>query len=240
MVLRAATTARHHHRRSDSTAKWIKLQSHLCSTKGTDFGMPGEGIRTIRRDVFFYDLKDLSTQLGGLVLTRGITNANFYAMIDIVLVISSAYFLQNDSGDILPRDAQPLLPGNYFIVADGTVNVNGRPVVTRCPSRSTGTRLRSFKDQVRERDGRCVVSKMESDGPQAGFWIGFEATHIVPIACGQLWRNNGFGDLITIPPPPPSQGDTINSVQNGLLLQSTFHQLFDSFIFSINPDVSGS
>jgi hypothetical protein len=202
--------------------------------------MPGEGIRAIDRDVFFYDLKDLSTQLGGLVLTRGITNANFYAMINIVLVISSAYFLQNDNGDILPRDAEPLLPGNYFIVADGTINVNDRLVVPRSPSRSTGTRLRSFKKRVRERDGRCVVSKVESNGLRGGFWIGFEAAHIVPIACGQLWRNNDFGNLITIPPPPPNEGDTINSVQNGLLLQSTIHQLFETYIFSINPDVSVS
>ena len=81
--------------------------------------MSGAGVRTLARNVFLYDLRDLSILLGGLVLNPGVTNANFYSMIDIVLVISSTYFLQNDNGETLPRDSQPLLPGNYFIVADG-------------------------------------------------------------------------------------------------------------------------
>jgi hypothetical protein len=85
--------------------------------------MPGEGVRALARDVFFYDLQDLDTLLGGLVLNRGVTNANFYALVGIALIISSPFFLQNDNGDTIPRDAQPLLPGNYFIVADGTVEV---------------------------------------------------------------------------------------------------------------------
>ena len=81
--------------------------------------MSGAGVRTLARNVFFYDLRDLSILLGGLVLNPGVTNANFYSMIDIVLVISSTYFLQNDNSETLQRDSQPLLPGNYFIVADG-------------------------------------------------------------------------------------------------------------------------
>lgn len=32
-------------------------------------------------------------------------------------------------------------------------------------------------------------------------------------------------------------GDAINSVQNGLLLRSDIHQLFDNYIVSVNPDV---
>jgi hypothetical protein len=36
------------------------------------------------------------------------------------------------------------------------------------------------------------------------------------------------------------QSGTINSVQNGLLLDSAIHQLFDCYIFSINPDVGSS
>lgn len=35
----------------------------------------------------------------------------------------------------------------------------------------------------------------------------------------------------------PDTGGTINSVQNGLLLRSDIHQLFDFYDFSINPDV---
>ena len=80
--------------------------------------MPDFGTRALGRDVFFYDFKDPYTQLGGLVLTRGVTGANFYSMIDIVLVISSNYFLQNDNGEELPRDSQPLLPGDYYVITD--------------------------------------------------------------------------------------------------------------------------
>lgn len=81
--------------------------------------MPGPGVRAIARDVFFYDLRDPSTLLGGLVLTPGITNANFYSMLDIILVISTTYSLQNDKSEALPHDSQPLLPGSYFVVTDG-------------------------------------------------------------------------------------------------------------------------
>jgi hypothetical protein len=91
--------------------------------------MPGVGVRAFLRDVFFYDLRDLDTLLGGLVLTPGVTNANFYAMVNVVLVISSTFFLQNDHGDTIPQDTQPLLPGNYFIVADGVVQVCLLPFV---------------------------------------------------------------------------------------------------------------
>lgn len=66
--------------------------------------MPGAGTRARARDVFFYDLRDPSIQLGGLVLTDGITNANFYSMVKIVVIISSTYFLQNDNSETLPRD----------------------------------------------------------------------------------------------------------------------------------------
>lgn len=81
--------------------------------------MPGAGLRALARDVFFYDLRDPSTLLGGLVLNPGVTNANFYSMINIVLVITSTYSLQNDRNEMLPQDSQPLLPGNYFVVTDG-------------------------------------------------------------------------------------------------------------------------
>jgi HNH endonuclease len=196
--------------------------------------MPGAGVRALARDVFFYDLRDLSTLLGGLVLSPGVTNANFYAMIDIVLVIPSTYFLQDDNGETLPRDSQPLPPGNYFIVADGAVNVADEVVVTRTESLSTGTRILEFKDQVRERDKRCVITKTINPRARFGIWGGFEAAHIFPLAYERYWIDNNFSRWISL---PPSQGGTINSVQNGLLLRADIHTDFDHFYISINPDV---
>lgn len=197
--------------------------------------MPGIGVRSIPRDVYFYDVRNLDTVLGGLVLTAGFTNSNFHSMISIALVILGNYFLQNDNGETLPRDTQPLLPGNYFIVADGIVDVNDEIVLTRTISRGTGTRIQEFRESVRERDRRCVITGLENVTAKYGLWEGFQAAHIFPLAYEQYWEEHNFGRWITL---PPTKGGKINSVQNGLLLRSDIHQHFDSLRFSINPDVS--
>lgn len=85
--------------------------------------MPAKDARSRCRNAFIYDLRDLDVLLGGLVVTPGVTNANFYAMVEIIVIASSSFFLQNDSGEEVLRDAQPMSPGNYFVVADGTVQV---------------------------------------------------------------------------------------------------------------------
>lgn len=195
--------------------------------------MPGAGLRALGRDVFFYDLRDPSTLLGGLVLNPGVTNANFYSMINIILIITSTYSLQNDNSETLPQDSQPLLPGNYFVVTDGAVDVSNEIAVTRTESLSTGTRVQAFRDQVRERDGRCVITKKENRRARFGIWDGFEAAHIFPLAYEQYWIDHNFNRWISL---PPSQGGTINSVQNGLLLRGDIHTDFDHFNISINPD----
>lgn len=167
------------------------------------------------------------------MVTPGITNANFHSMLEIVLVMSSSYFIQTDDGTTLPRDPQPLLPGDYFVVADNPVDVNNEIVVTRTESCSTGTRLHEFRDEVRKRDGGCVVSKRENSVARFGIWSGFEAAHIFPLAYEGYWKEQNFGRWVTL---PTSSGDRINSVQNGLLLYGGLHTSFDHFEFSINPD----
>ena len=87
--------------------------------------MSREGARALARDVFIYDLQDFDTLLGGLVLTASVTNANFYAMVDIIIDIlpPGPFFLQDDNGGTVAQDTQPLLPGTYFVIANGTVRV---------------------------------------------------------------------------------------------------------------------
>ena len=87
--------------------------------------MPRSDARALARNVFIYDLRDFDTLLGGLVLTAGVTNANFYAMVDIIIDIlpPGPFFLQDENGEIVAKDIQPLLPGKYFVLADGTVQV---------------------------------------------------------------------------------------------------------------------
>jgi len=71
--------------------------------------------------------------------------------------------------------------------------------------------------------------------PSGAFqWFGFEAAHIFPLGHEGHWKQHNFGRWILL---PPEKGGLINSVQNGLLLESGIHQLFDAYAFSINPDV---
>ena len=75
--------------------------------------------RSLGRDVFIYDAKDPGKVLGGLILTNGVTNANFYSMVEILIIFSGDFSLLDDSGTKINRDDNPLQPGNYFIDADG-------------------------------------------------------------------------------------------------------------------------
>lgn len=67
------------------------------------------------------------------------------------------------------------------------------------------------------------------------FFTGFEAAHVFPLAYEGHWRDYKYDRWIT---QLPESGSGIHSVQNGLLLSNEVHQLFDSYCFSINPDVS--
>lgn len=113
--------------------------------------------------------------------------------------------------------------------------VNNEPWLIRTISRATGTRVAAFTEAVRSRDRRCVISGgivPTFDG--VDFWNGFEAAHIFPLAYEGHWIDHDYGRWITI---EPAKGGRINSVQNGLLLASDIHQLFDAYDISINPDV---
>jgi HNH endonuclease len=97
-----------------------------------------------------------------------------------------------------------------------------------------GTCVQAFRDAVRLRDQRCVITGEEVVTAHLDNWLGFEAAHIFPPAYERHWTDYNYGRWISI---IPDTGGCINSVQNGLLLRSDIHQLFDSYDFSINPDV---
>ena len=100
----------------------------------------------------------------------------------------------------------------------------------------SGSRVKAFREAVRSRDGRCVITGEVALGATSRRWTGFEAAHIFPLAYESHWKATKVRECITIPPDNPSHG-TINSVQNGLLLDRAIHSLFDSYDFSVNPDV---
>lgn len=105
-------------------------------------------------------------------------------------------------------------------------------------SLQTGTRLQAFCDAVRSRDGRCVITGEVAVNADFDNWTGFAAAHIFPLAFEGLWKQYNYGRWIITPPNGEEiQGGKINSVQNGLLLNSSVHQHFDTYMVSINPDV---
>ena len=75
--------------------------------------------RSAGRDVHIYDVKDPNTALGGLILTNGVTNANFYSMIEIFCIFDSVFFLRDEGGTVIQRDGDPLRPSKYYILTDG-------------------------------------------------------------------------------------------------------------------------
>ena len=208
--------------------------------------------RSARRDIHIYDASDRGTSIGGLVLTAGVTNGNLYAMIEIFVIFNSGYTLQNEIGITIEKNDSPLLPGNYYINSPSKsvieelfylanllvdhICFNNETPLTRMISRQTGTRVQAFCDAVRLRDRRCVITGEEYLDDD--IWAGFEAAHIFPLAFEGHWKEYNYGRWITSPSNGEEiKGGKINSVQNGILLESAIHQLFDMYFVSINPDV---
>jgi hypothetical protein len=65
-------------------------------------------------------------------------------------------------------------------------------------------------------------------------WFGFQAGHIFPLAYEGHWKDVKYGSWITI---QADTGGSVNSIQNGKLLDATIHPLFDNCARSINPDI---
>lgn len=56
--------------------------------------------------------------LGGLILSNGITNANFYSMVKIIVTFTSDdFFLRDEDHTKIERDDHLLQPGKYYTVA---------------------------------------------------------------------------------------------------------------------------
>jgi len=99
---------------------------------------------------------------------------------------------------------------------------------------STGFRVQGFRDAVRNRDRRCVITGAEVIAIAEDNWTGFQASHIFPLAYEGEWTRGGFSRWITI---VTAVGGSINSIQNGMLLRNDIHSQFDQYDFAINPDV---
>ncbi|MCJ1282582.1 hypothetical protein MMC26_001907 [Xylographa opegraphella] len=81
--------------------------------------------RSKDRNVHIYDIEDPTIELGGLILTNGVTNANFLSMLEILCFFESRSNLQDKGGMMVERNNHPLQPGDYYIV--GPLSINNEP-----------------------------------------------------------------------------------------------------------------
>jgi hypothetical protein len=111
--------------------------------------------------------------------------------------------------------------------------------VLRLITHSDSGREDSFRDGIRARDGKCVLSGIVNQGSAFNIWSGFKAAHIFPLRSESYWNEANFGRWIT-DMDNMTGVSRINSCQNGFILESAIHDDFDNYLVSVNPDVSES
>lgn len=121
-----------------------------------------------------------------------------------------------------------------WLISLGIIQVNDEAWGARLISHAVSGREDAFRNGVRARDRKCVISG-EVRGVPWDNWVGLEAAHVFPLQQENLWLQHNYGRWIT---NMGSGGSTINSIQNGLLMSETIHSWFDQYLFSTNPDVS--
>ncbi|KAI9931723.1 hypothetical protein MW887_010302 [Aspergillus wentii] len=171
---------------------------------------------------------------GGLRAPSNLTATQFLDMLHVVFSAPGGFYARlRDSNTPLIASNQ-LIEYGYYIL---TPHLPGHQMQTcnerffqRTLSLTDTRRDVAFRDQVRERDGRCVITHQINHDADYDEWFGFEAAHIFPLALDPIFISHGFSQLITHNHPPG-----INSPQNGLLLQSHIHQLWDNYVIAVNP-----
>ncbi|KAA8642529.1 HNH endonuclease signature motif containing protein [Aspergillus tanneri] len=195
------------------------------------------------RNVHFFD-GSTGDMLGGLFQNGSVTQANFIDMLNIVLVVvpqppivARPLTVKARSGQTISRTSQPLTPGDYDIcVSDGdSIELSDEPFMRRLPSYSISGREVDFKNGVRARDGKCVFTGIVNPRAHLKKWAGWEASHIFPLEKESYWVESNFNRWITNA-DSGNHSASIHSIQNGFLLQSHLHQLFDDYSISVNPD----
>jgi len=121
------------------------------------------------------------------------------------------------------------------LIYPGPIQISDEAWFSRLISYATSGREDGFRNGVRARDEKCVMSGKINDGAPWDVWAGFEAAHVFPLQYESLWTQYDYGRWITNMDGGSSR---INSIQNGLLMSENLHTQFDQYLFSINPDVS--
>ena len=207
-------------------------------------------LRSKNRDVFLYTADNEQQQIGGLVLTKDITNRLFYSMVRILILEQRSIVIKNEIGNELQQDDAELQPGKYYVdgmfrynlaaealdsdikaLCPGYFMINNEVPLIRAYSTQSGSRLASYRSAVLERDRKCLVTGV----PAFDSAPYLHAAHIFPLAFEGHWITQNYKRWIA--EPSSSSDSKINSARNGLTLRSDVHAQFDAYAFAINPDV---
>jgi len=121
------------------------------------------------------------------------------------------------------------------LIYSGPIQISDEAWFSQLISYATSGWEDGFRNGVRARDEKCVISEKINDGALWDVWAGFEAAHMFPLQYESLWTQYDYGHWIT-----NMNGGSfrINFIQNELLMSENLHTQFDQYLFSINPDVS--
>ena len=124
-----------------------------------------------------------------------------------------------------------------MLILPATIQVSEEPWIPRVISQEITGRDDRFRDEVRNRDRRCVISGLINHERQieAGMWCEFRAAHIFPLGHEILWTRRDYYQWIK------DMEDTfgtehIESCQNGFLLDLGIRTRFDLYLITVNPD----
>ncbi|OQE11263.1 hypothetical protein PENFLA_c075G02285 [Penicillium flavigenum] len=173
------------------------------------------------RNVHFYNASNKQL-IGGFYQAGSLTEANLLWILGNVLLPNPFTIRHRASGRDITLSNNSVMLGDYDISSDdGAFTVTNEKCVSRVSSHSPSDQEDSFRNGIRQRDEKCVISGTINDLAQWDWWAGFEAAHVFPPDKENLWI----------------EGESkINSPQNGLLMDAGLHILFDQYFFSINPD----
>ncbi|KAK9364829.1 hypothetical protein V1509DRAFT_661355 [Lipomyces kononenkoae] len=178
------------------------------------------------RNVHFYDASTGAT-LGGFYQKGSLTEAIMVWILgNVLLVVEDQWIVRHRSS---------VVPGDYDIYSSGIIRVSDEAWFARLISHSVSGREDAFRDGVRARDGKCVVSGEINEGALWDVWAGFQAAHVFPLEYENLRIQYNYGRWITNM-ESVAGSSKINSIQNVLLMSQNLHTRFDQYLFSINPD----
>ncbi|RAK95981.1 HNH endonuclease signature motif containing protein [Aspergillus ibericus CBS 121593] len=111
-----------------------------------------------------------------------------------------------------------------------------RVLTPQPPSSQLRANQAHFRDSLRRRDGTCAISG--HGGVPEEPWLGINAAHIYPVSQLDSWNWNGYSRwVIDTTDPSLIAPNRLFSPENGRLLDSSIHILFNYFKLAVSPEV---